>query len=535
MNKQPTPIKANELANLLKSQEEFALLDIREEGVYANNHLLFAISLPLSRLEERINALVPRKSTKIIIVGDDELIQPGIEALQKYGYTHISWLEGGNAAWAEAGFQLISGVNVPSKLFGEYVQDKCNTPSIDPLELKALIDAGQDLIIVDSRPSEEFFNVSIPGAINCPGVELIYRLPELLPSEKTMVVVNCAGRTRSIIGSQSLINFGIKNRVVALRNGTIGWHLSGLPLRHGEKSQVPPTPKDSLSQLEKRASDVRNRFKIKEIDRTALEQFLRQSDEKTTYLLDIRSPQEYAQGHLPDALSAPGGQLVQATDQYVGTRNSRIVLIDHDGIRSTMTASWLMQMGLKEVYTYRAQTHELNATSTPAFALPPEVPHDASAEISAQELRQRLQDNNAHVVDLSSSLEFRNGHIPGAHFAIRSRLQKNLSQLPPTSLLVLTSSDASQAWRSLEAVKKIMTCPVKVLEGGNKAWSALGLPLSDGMEPALDLPEDLWYRPTSPHGGGENAMRNYISWEIDLFNRLFKEPGLEFPDLHGHN
>ncbi|MGX9936537.1 rhodanese-like domain-containing protein [Advenella kashmirensis] len=535
MNELPAPIKAKQLAELLKSQEEFALLDLREEGIYANSHLLFAISLPLSRVEERIYSLVPRRNTKIILVGEDDLIIPGVDVLQKYGYTRISWLEGGNAEWANAGFQLISGVNVPSKLFGEYVQEKYNTPSIDPLELKELIDKNRDLIIVDSRPAEEFFNVSIPGAVNCPGVELVYRVPELIRSEETMIVVNCAGRTRSIIGSQSLINFGIKNQVVALRNGTIGWHLAGLPLKNGENSLVPPTPKSSFSQLYKLASDLRSRFNVRQLDITELNKFLGQLDQKTSYFLDIRSPQEYAQGHLPEALSAPGGQLVQATDQYIGTRNARVVLIDNDGIRATVTASWLVQMGLREVYLYRAETNEMNSLATPAYAIPPAVHHDETAAITPQELHSQLQNSSIHLIDLSTSLEFRNGHIPGACFAIRSRLPANLRKLPPSTLLVLTSSDSSQAWRSLEEAVKIMACPVKVLKGGTNAWIELGLPLSRGMEPALDLPEDLWYRPTSPHGGGESAMRNYISWEIDLFRKLLGEPGLEFQELDSHN
>ena len=71
--------------------------------------------------------------------------------------------------------------------------------------------------------------MSIPTATSVPGAELVLRARALAPDPATTVVVNCAGRTRSIIGTQSLINAGLPNRVVALRNGTMGWTWPGWP------------------------------------------------------------------------------------------------------------------------------------------------------------------------------------------------------------------------------------------------------------------------------------------------------------------
>ncbi|WP_459655385.1 rhodanese-like domain-containing protein, partial [Achromobacter xylosoxidans] len=55
----------------------------------------------------------------------------------------------------------------------------------------------------------------------------------LAPDPKTTIVVNCAGRTRSIIGAQTLINLGVPNPVYALENGTQGWYLADFELDHG--------------------------------------------------------------------------------------------------------------------------------------------------------------------------------------------------------------------------------------------------------------------------------------------------------------
>src|SRR3974390_396022 len=75
--------------------------------------------------------------------------------------------------------------------------------------------------------------MNIPGSVSVPGAELVLRAGRVAPDPETTIIVNCAGRTRSIIGTQSLINAGIANKVVALRNGTIGWTLAGKDLEYG--------------------------------------------------------------------------------------------------------------------------------------------------------------------------------------------------------------------------------------------------------------------------------------------------------------
>ena len=158
----------------------------------------------------------------------DGLVERAAKVLAAAGYTDVSYLQGGVAAWEKAGLELFSGVNVPSKAFGEHIEHACHTPSVSAEELDGLMRSGTDMVVVDSRPFDEFQRVSIPSATNVPGAELVLRIRDIAPSPDTLVVVNCAGRTRSIIGAQSLINAGLPNKVVALRNGTMGWTLAGL-------------------------------------------------------------------------------------------------------------------------------------------------------------------------------------------------------------------------------------------------------------------------------------------------------------------
>src|SRR6266581_9052274 len=220
------------LKAVLGDGAELALVDAREELIFSQRHLLWARSIPLSRLELSFTRLVPRRSTRIVLCDDDDgLAERAAKLLSAAGYTDIACLAGGVQAWADAG--LFSGVNVPSKAFGEYIEHQCGKPSIGADELHAMMRGGADMVVLDSRPLDEFRRVSIPTATNVPGAELVLRVHDLAPSAATTVVVNCAGRTRSIIGAQSLINAGVPNKVMALRNGTMGWHLAGLELEHG--------------------------------------------------------------------------------------------------------------------------------------------------------------------------------------------------------------------------------------------------------------------------------------------------------------
>ncbi len=227
-------ISPAELKRRIAARGELAILDLREEGAHSKSHLFYAAPLPLSRLELMVLDLVPRKAAPVMLVDDaSSLAERGAEKLGALGYTDVTILEGGTAAWEAAGYVLFSGVHVPSKAFGEFVEQQYGTPHISAEALNGKMTAGENLVVLDSRPIDEFQNMCIPGGIDAPGAELAYRVHDLAPSGETEVVVNCAGRTRSIIGAQSLINAGIANSVVALENGTMGWHLSGYELERG--------------------------------------------------------------------------------------------------------------------------------------------------------------------------------------------------------------------------------------------------------------------------------------------------------------
>ena len=250
---------------------EVAIIDIRTEQVFSRAHLLWGNSVPLSSLELDILDRVPRLNTPIVLcsgdAGDDPYIARAASKLAAMGYSNISYLKEGLKGWADAGFEVFSGVNVPSKAFGEFVEHTYDTPRLPAAELKRMLDEDDDIVVLDSRPMPEYNVMNIPTGVDVPGAELALRVHDLVPSPDTTVIVNCAGRTRSIIGCQSLKNAGIPNKVVALENGTMGWQLAGFELGQGNTATYDTLTNAGLDKALACANGVKDRFGVKMVDR----------------------------------------------------------------------------------------------------------------------------------------------------------------------------------------------------------------------------------------------------------------------------
>ncbi len=508
-------IDAQTLKAMLNDGAELALLDVREEGQFGEGHMLLANPLPYSLLEARIDARVPRRSTPTVLVDDgDGIAERAAARLEAVGYSDIAILDGGVASWASAGYEIFKGVSVPCKAFGEVVEHENHTPSISAEELQAKFDAGEDLVVLDSRTPEEFARMSIPRGVNVPGAELAYRVHDLAPSPDTLVVVNCAGRTRSIIGAQSLINAGIDNTVVALRGGTQGWVLAGYELDHNATAQYGAVSAKGMVRAEAVAASVRDRYKVKTIDRATLAAWQSETADRTLYVFDVRDASEYAAGHMPGAISAPGGQLVQGTDNWMGTRGARVVLVDDTGIRAAMTAHWLLQMRW-DVYVLD-DAGEMSETSAPAGRTLG-LEELAIERIEPAALAAELEAGTAIAVDVDLSLDYRKAHLPGAVWAPRPRLEAAIKSLPAGKKVVLYSEHETRAVLAVSDARAATDETVLVLRGGREAWTAAGFSTESSPEtPADEDCIDFLFWVHDRHSGNQDSMRAYLAWEEQL-------------------
>jgi rhodanese-related sulfurtransferase len=507
-------ISARRVSELAGGSGEFALLDVREQGVHYRGHPFFACSAPLSRLELVIADLVPRRSVPVIVLdgGNEGLAEKAAAKLKALHYTDVEILEGGCAAWKGAGLELFSGVNVPSKAFGEFVEHHYGTPRITPGELKRL-QQFKNVLIVDSRPFEEYRRMSIPGGIDVPGAELVYRIHDLAPSPDTLVVVNCAGRTRSIIGCQSLRNAGIPNPVVALKDGTMGWELAGFETEKNGTRAAPAPSAEGRQKALAAAERVANRFDVK-FCTTEQKRAWKNDPSRTLYILDVRTREEFEQGHVAGSRHAPGGQLVQAADEYVGVRNARVVLVDPELVRAIMTASWLNQMGWSDVHVL--EDPELTESGPRRPKIPGTPPWRTNSQVP----------EGAAVLDFSTSLRFHHAHIPGAWWVVRSRLKEAWEKIPSAENLLLTSEDGVLAHLAAPEVASLWSnANVVVLEGGNAAWTG---PTETGVERATTARDDVWYKPYDHKSDYLKHAREYLDWEVALVEQVKRDPTIRF-------
>jgi hypothetical protein len=511
------------LRQALADGEEIAVLDVREAGVFAHRHILFAAPAPAWRLEQLIDRLVPRRGTRIVLVdGDGTLAHEAAAKLVRLGWPNVSVLEGGTEGWAAEGLEIFSGTNVPSKAFGEVIEHEKHTPWITSDELGARVQRGDNIVVVDSRTPEEFAAFSLPFALSVPGAELVYRIGEIAPDPQTLVVVNCAGRTRSIVGAQTLIDAGIPNPVVSLRNGTMDWLLTGRRLAHGRRTPLPEPGAVALVTARERAASVAQRAGVQSIDAAELARFESEATERTLYRFDVRTREEYPAGHLPGWRWAPGGQLVQATDEYAATRGARIVLADWDGVRALTTGAWLAQLGW-EVFTYVPPTlATLEVGAEPVRVL---ASHAPAPQLSVQQAQELLGEGRAIVFDVDSRPAFEKQHIAGARFAVPDRLPSFVQALPPAQVVVLTSPDGVLA-RSVAAELAARTGrDVRSVVGGTSAWAAAGLPLGQGDADVLTGDDDQWYSPYAHRDLGlrDAGFRAYLDWELGLVGQLERD------------
>jgi rhodanese-related sulfurtransferase len=335
-------VTPSEVRRALLLRDEIALLDLRREAAFATGHPLFAANMAADRIALEAGTRLPRKDVPIVVYdAGDGLVSAAADRLAALGYTDVRQLDGGLAAWKRAGLELFRDVNSYAKAFGELVESRRHTPSLPAEEVAALIASKANIAVLDVRRPDEYATMNIPGSISVPGAELVLRAGRVAPDPETTIIVNCAGRTRSIIGTQSLINAGVANKVLALRNGTIGWTLAGQNLEHGADRHGGI----GLSEGAKaNAREVAYRAGVRHVgpeEAVALEA----RRNRTLYRFDVRSREEYAAGHIAGFGHYPGGQLVQEVDMAAPVRGARILLTDNMGIRADMTASWLAQMG----------------------------------------------------------------------------------------------------------------------------------------------------------------------------------------------
>ncbi len=520
----PSSIVPETLRYLLDQGSTLALLDVREHGEYNAAHIPGATSLPRRLIEFRLTRLVPCPTVQTVVCDDaGRRARLAAATMERMGYSRVAILEGGVNRWASLGLPTEWGMNVPSKDFGERMEVQHHVPTIEAAELDRKMKDGQRVIILDTRTPGEYERACIPRGRSVPGGELAFRITDIVKGQPdATVVINCAGRTRSIIGTRVLQRMGLRN-VVSLRNGTSGWVLAGLPLEKGARRfELPDPSPEGLAAATAFAARVAAEDGVRYLSVEDFQATLAHASRECVYLVDLRTEQEYAQGHIPGFWWFPGGQAVQRADDLVAVRDATIVFCCDGTVRSAVTASWYRQMGFPNVCTVNGGTAawkaaglalELGRSDDLPFGL-----HEAMRRarmLSPHELQASLGDLRPAVIFVGTSRDFADAHVPGARWLSRSWLELEISALAPdvTGPVVVTDADGRSAPLAAATLRDMGYAGVAYLHGGMAAWREAGLPVEQGLAGVMTPPEDVV--PAGPERPYHD-MVNYLRWEEAL-------------------
>lgn len=529
----PRAIIPDVLVFLLQTGSALALLDVREHGEYNTAHIPGASSLPRRLIEERTERLVPGKGVQVVVCDDDERrAWPAARTLEAIGYRRVAVLAGGVNGWAADGHPTEWGMNVISKDFGEMVEVRHHVPTISARDLARRQQAGEDLLILDTRTPEEYTRACIPGGQNVPGGELALRIAALRAERPdAAVVINCAGRTRGIIGARVLQRMGMTD-VVSLRNGTSGWVLAGQALERGADRVTLPDPTPvARAAAEAYAARVADEDGVRWLSVPDVQALIAAPPGSGLYLIDVRTDGEFTAGHIPGFWHVPGGQAVQRADDVAAVRAGMIVFACDGSIRAAITASWYRQMGFPEVYVLRGGVTAWQAAGLPletGMAEPEWFGVAAAREsvrtVTPAELDTAMRSSNPPcVIFVEPSNMFARGHVPGARWLPRGWLEPWIAGVAPDRALplVATDMDGRQATLAAATLAGLGYTDVAVLDGGMAAWQRAGFPVEQGLTGVMQPPDDVV--PAGPDRGHAD-MIHYLRWE-EALGRKYEETG----------
>ena len=525
-------VTPEELKALFEGDTPFALLDVREAGEYNSTHIPGSCWLPRRRLEFQLSDSAPFAGVLIVVCDDDgRRAALAADTVERMGYRDVSVLEGGINAWVNAEFSTEWGMNVPSKDFGERIEIHDHVANISADDLHARLEEGRPTVILDSRTPEEYQRFAIPGGRSIPGGELPLRITDIAQGleQDTAIIVNCAGRTRSIIGARVLQRMGIPN-VFALTNGTAGWTLAGYELERGADRVDMPQPSDeSVRAAEAYADRLAEEDGVRFLDVRGLQDQRTARAERTVYLIDVRTREEYLAGHIPGFRWVPGGQAVQRTDDVAVVKHSAVVFCCDGKARATATASWYRQMGIEDVFVVDGGVHawagaglalEEGAPEESPFglegawaAVPPVTPEELAAQ------------GDAVVLFVDTSQEFAAVPVPGARWVARGWLELRIGDLgvERDAPVVVTCADGRASALAGLTLYGLGYTYVSYLEGGMAAWREAGLPIERGLTGVMAMPGDI--PADTVIAGPERSYADtvtYLRWEIALGDK-YKE------------
>jgi rhodanese-related sulfurtransferase len=534
------PISSKELQRLMDSTELFALLDVRDWGEFELGQILGARSLPRGSLEGYLPYLVPKNDIAVVFACNDGRRSALAAATgEAMGYTRAFVLEGGLEAWKESGGDVYGGWSLTGKDYGEKLVVEERIPELSVEKLHRWLAGGERVCILDSRPVTEYRAAHLPGARSAPIGQLALEAYGLIDDSNIPVVTNCAGRTRSIIAAHVLRRMKLPNPIFALKGGTGAWRIAGWSseLASGEDLLHSPTLASTSALAEQFAARLAQEDEISSLTPSELNALL-DSDE-LVYVLDVRQPHEFVDGHLPSARFCSGTQIQFVADALIGVPNARVVTIDDGMARATVAASILKGMGYPRVSFLEGGVAAWQSSCypmkpgvpeeldygeppwlgrflqdfPPSLGAPKPLPvhglNEAYSHSNLISANQLVRQGCEVLVDMRGAGEFATEHIPGAKCLSRGWLELKIRELAPDTSagIVLYCRRGVESVLAAATLTQIGYHDIVALDGGFEAWKAHGLAVEEGLGAQNEL-EEIAFAEVGLFGAGQFGYSN---------------------------
>lgn len=513
-----------------------AFIDVRERGEYALGQIPGACPLPRGLLEVLLERFVPWKDLPVVLYSNGEH-RSGLAAATcaALGYQDVRVLRGGITGWAEAGNAPTYGVNVLGKTFGEALSVTDQVVQVDPDLLAEMIDE-QGAVVVDARTRSEYDKGHIPGAVHMPGGELV---PAALRAgldsadREAPVVVHCAGRTRSILGAYLLGQAGLTD-VYALRNGTMAWVMSGRGLEQAGRDRLPGVAEHEGAD-ERAAGFAASFVDGTEAGSVTVDDLRRMIAEERVYVIDVRLESEHEGGHVPGALSCPGGQLANAVDEFLPVRDAHLVCYSNAETRSRVGAGLLSRIGYRNVrwlagglQAWAQAGGETAAGGTKDYLDDLDFLRPGTQVLTPEQVAVGVEAGELAVIDVRRSSEYALCHVAGSTWVPRGDLERRIEAVLTAERTPVLVSDRMLRSALSADTMRALGHECSVLEGGLTAWIAQGRAVTQGLDGAdvslREAKEDAELVARRPQLLERNRedMERYLDWEERLGHALLE-------------
>jgi rhodanese-related sulfurtransferase len=312
---------------------------------------------------------------------------------------------------------------------------------------------------------------------------------------------------------------GMKN-IFGLKNGTSGWLLAGYDLETGgDRLDMPEPSPEGLAVAEAYAARLAEEDGVRYLDVDVVQKMLDEREQKTCYFVDVRTTQEYSEGHIPGFRWFPGGQVVQRSDDVLVVKNCPVVFSCDGHARATFIASWYRQFGFEEVYAVDGGSTAWSKSGRQLEAGSGEVAPNGLEEARSQVTLvspEELEANRpATVINVENSQDFTRGHVPGARWVPRGSLELQIAEFAPdkSASIAVTCNNGQNAVLAAVTLKEIGYQNITALEGGMAAWRQTGLGIEEGLSGVMRAPTDVVL--SGPERNFADMM-NYLRWETAL-------------------